>query len=795
MNLTWLIARRDFQAVLVTPTGVLLMALYLCLAGYFFASNLAITQEATLRHTFSSIGILTLFAIPLLTMRLLAEELQSGTFEVLATQPITDWEIILGKFIAGLLAFLVLIAPTVSYLFVLEYFGNPDWKAAVCGFMGLGFMAMTLTALGILFSASTRNQTLAGMAAIGVGLLLSSLSEATYAIGGWFGTTLTYLSFLEHFSLFRRGIFDTRSVAFFVSSTVLLLFLAVQVLESRRWKFGIVPGDIPKTWNYPRLSLALLVLAITLFGEAIVSRMSHGFWGIPQIVYVFIGLILIAVPAWLNWNRLRYELSLRQTGLALVVALNCFLALCVWGVAVYLTSNYYLRYDWTTIQRFAISDMTRNVISEIDQPVDILVTITEPADFVQEIKDLLDEYAAYSPQIRIHHLDPQRSPYEAEHWQSSLQLSSPLSNEIVVVSGERYRRIPRTALTYNVVLGTMEGRRILGPAQFVGEAQLTSTIIQLTRESPGRIVLLSGHGERDPEDEGEMGISHLISALHENHWTVQNHIIMPGANTQLPEDTAVVIAAGPDRALSPQDLAAIRNVLDRGGGFMLLLDPGVDSTGLEALIHAWNIRIGNDLVVDFQSYVAGGDPAYLYVDRFSKTHPIGSGMGRNAAVLSTARRIGMGNSENNPRLSIASFMHTSGDSWAVAYREGGQASLDPKRDRKGPISLGVAVERYEEHPEPGREPMQGRMVVIGDSDFITNRYINLAGNIDLVVNSVEWLAGRHGLIGIRPKTADIRSVTLTSQQIKAVYWWSVFILPGLIVAASLLFLLRRRYAS
>jgi len=252
-----------------------------------------------------------------------------------------------------------------------------------------------------------------------------------------------------------------------------------------------------------------------------------------------------------------------------------------------------------------------------------------------------------------------------------------------------------------------------------------------------------------------------------------------------------VVVTGPRKKLANEDLEAMRKVLDRSGGVLFLLDPGVE-TGLEPLLNPWNVRLGNDLVIDLQNHLASADPTGLYVIRFETKNPIGKGMGSLPAVLLTSRRVAVASSAINPNVTPSNFMHTSGNGWAIEYKEKEKLQLDTKRDKRGPISLGMTCERYEESREPGKRALQGRMVVIGDSDFLANQYVDMSGNLNLFLNSVDWLAGRQDLIGVRPKVTDTRRIALTARQAEAVFWLSVLALPGASVLVGGIAIGRRR---
>jgi ABC-type uncharacterized transport system involved in gliding motility auxiliary subunit len=143
-------------------------------------------------------------------------------------------------------------------------------------------------------------------------------------------------------------------------------------------------------------------------------------------------------------------------------------------------------------------------------------------------------------------------------------------------------------------------------------------------------------------------------------------------------------------------------------------------------------------------------------------------------------------------VSTSNFVHASGQSWAVGYQAGAAPQFVRGRDRQGPISLGMACERFREFPEPGHAPLAGRLVVIGDSDFITDRYVDMAGNMNLFLNAVDWLAGRQDLISVRPKVADVRMLDLTARQSQVVFWLSVVVVPGGTVLAGVSAMVRRR---
>ena len=787
-----LIAMREFRAIIGSATGLSVVAIYLILAGYMFALEVSVTQEATLRYVFGMLGVLTVVAVPLITMRLLSEELRTGTFEVLTTHPITDAQIVTGKFLAGWLSFAVLSAPTLSYLIILQFLGSPDWGPALCGYLGQQLLAAMLIALGLLISAMTASQALAAMGAMVGGLLLALAGTAADSVQGWVGQGLSYLAMFEHYSLFRRGVVDTRALIYFVGTTIMFLYLAVRVVESRRWKFGVLPAGMANKWLHPRLSLVLFTGAAVVLLGVLISRVTDGLWSWSHAVFAIVSVVMVAVPLLMNRRRLHYQLARRRVGVIFTVAVNSLMVVAIWALATYLTSRHFLRLDLTSSKNYALSPQTRAILEHLPAPLDLFVAVARPSptDLKDEVRDLLSEYSARAPRISVHTIDPLKDPGEAERIRETYKLMSPLANEILVVMGDRTRRIPVPALMQQKS-ALVNGQLVHGPMQFVGEAELTSAIIQLTRKTPGRVAFLGGHGEREINDTGNRGVSTVARELRRNGWTVEGHIVTPGANAEFTTDTVIAVVSGPQKALANEDVKALEGLLNRGGGVLLLLDPGI-STGAEPLMNPWDVRLTDDMVID-QDHLSTADPTALYVTHFTQDHPIGKGMGALAAVLPTTRRVATNVKEPNPHVFTHSFMHTSGNSWSVLRKPGEkEMRIDRQHDKHGPISLGVACERTQPSPEPGQAPLQGRLVVIGDSDFVSNQYVDMAGNLNLTLNCVDWLAGRQDLIAVRPKVVEARLMSLTRHQTQAVFWVSAVVVPGIFVLLGVATLMRRR---
>ncbi len=193
-------------------------------------------NEYVVRPVLMNISVIGLFIIPMITMRLFAEEKRSGTIELLVTSPITDLEIILGKWLSALLMYCAILAIPVLNLMVLFAFGKPDWKPLAVGIFGLILQGGALLALGTFISNTTKNQIVAGVGTFAICLMLWVLDWVSSFESAAWAKVISYMSVVAHFEPFSKGVVDTKDVIFYVSMIFFGLFLTARSMESLRWR-------------------------------------------------------------------------------------------------------------------------------------------------------------------------------------------------------------------------------------------------------------------------------------------------------------------------------------------------------------------------------------------------------------------------------------------------------------------------------------------------------------------------------------------------------------------------------
>ncbi len=247
------IAGKELRSYFASPIGYVIMGFFALLFGIFFYAYLGEFMRQSMqmagfgggnmnvnmslvRPLFGNASVVLLFVIPMITMRTYSEEKRSGTIELLLTSPITDFQIIMGKFLGAMGLYVAMLAVTLLYMAILFWFGDPEWRPVAAGYLGLLLMGGSFIAVGLLISNLTKNQIVAGTATFGIFLLLWIISWLGEASGPRMQAVLTYLSVTEHFDDFAKGIIDTKHLVYYASFITFGLFLTAKSVDSERWR-------------------------------------------------------------------------------------------------------------------------------------------------------------------------------------------------------------------------------------------------------------------------------------------------------------------------------------------------------------------------------------------------------------------------------------------------------------------------------------------------------------------------------------------------------------------------------
>lgn len=230
----FIIMNRELKSFFTGPIAYIVIGLYLLITGIMFFSTFFLYNRAELRQLFTWMPVMLSFFVPALTMRLFAEEKRVGSIETLMTLPVTEVDVVIGKYLASLCGTLIMIAPTLFYILPAQIFGTPDYGPIIGGYIGAVFIAASFTAIGLFASSITKNQIIAFFTGFVICIVLTMIDSFLVFLPAPIVSFIGYLSANQHFTSISRGIIDTRDLLYFVSLTALFVVCTIKVQQNNR---------------------------------------------------------------------------------------------------------------------------------------------------------------------------------------------------------------------------------------------------------------------------------------------------------------------------------------------------------------------------------------------------------------------------------------------------------------------------------------------------------------------------------------------------------------------------------
>lgn len=422
--------------------------------------------------------------------------------------------------------------------------------------------------------------------------------------------------------------------------------------------------------------------------------------------------------------------------------------------AVALATLHPRRLDLTPERRFTLSPYTREILGRLGDDVRVTVFYSSQAGAMRrEMGDLLTLYREAQPRVRVRFLDLDRNPGAAK------RLGASSYNTAVIEAGKRRQQL-----------------------DLVSEETVTAALRAVAGTPPVVTYFVVGHGERDPRDADEReGATEAARALAAEGFDVRE---LPGA-ARVPPDAGLVVLAGPTRDLRPSEIAALAAYVSDGGKLIVLADPGTPAT-VAALLARFGVELAGDLVVDQRGRLFGTDGLSARVAYLNQV--LVPAVPDVQALLPEAQSVRL---LEAPGVKADYLAMTGDDTWADVDRrthETGTPSFRPGRDRGGPVPV-AALARV---PAPGGR--EGRLLVVGDADFVTNLHLGVLGNRDLLLAASGLVARADALAAARPATplgGTFSPLTLTAREARVVFWGAV-VAPSALAAALAVALARRR---
>ena len=448
-----------------------------------------------------------------------------------------------------------------------------------------------------------------------------------------------------------------------------------------------------------------------------------------------------------------------------------------------LSTRVVLRVDLNKKSLSALSPRSHALLDQLKRPIELSVLFQEEHTLFDDLNNLLQEYQSASQMIRINWVDPVKDRAETE----SLAVEYALREAQVLVldDGENQRIIEAAQMMDVEPVDGADRYRLVG---FRGEQMISNAITELIEGKRSKIYFLQGHGELMlTTDGGIRSISELRSML--NRRAIDTEPLTISGNISIPEDADAVVVAGPTQQLSVGVVEALERYLNRSGRLLILQDALCES-GLEPMMRRWGIAIQSGIVIDPEKTLRGRE---VNVERFGK-HPICRGLNSvvqlllPSAILPASRRDVV---EEADQYSVSPLLMSSDLSWLEVSVQSGVASFNEMNgDLRGPLPMGLAIERGAEQ-ELDVEIASSRLVVLGDSDFISNNHL-MGANGDFFLRCAEWLVDRDQVIDLAPRIISEVRLPLNSITIRSLFGWLVIGLPSLVLICGFIMGWRRR---
>lgn len=457
-------------------------------------------------------------------------------------------------------------------------------------------------------------------------------------------------------------------------------------------------------------------------------------------------------------------LKSRQTRYSTFASVYILVVIAIVAAANFLANRYNTSFDSTTNKRYSLSDQTTKVVRGLQQ--DVSVSYFDETVNFPRAKDLLDRYANLSPKLKVAYLDPFKKPQLAK------QYGITQTGAIVLTSGAKRQE-----------------------ARSVSEEEITSAIVRLLKSGDRTACFTTGAGEHSLEDNNGGAFSSLKQLAEKNNYKTDAVNLME--KPEVPAGCALLVVAGP-RVDYPQPVVdAMKKYVEGGGRGLFLTDPPLktgkesvsDNVALMELLKSWGVTLNKDLILDTSGLggLYGMGPEVALASRY-ETHPIVREMKRTATAFPLVRSL---EAKPGDKTSVEKLVSTSKNSIAATNLNLGAGAMEMPKGETHSYTV-AAAGTYRTGQQKDGNNVEGRFVVVGSSDWVSNYALGFGGNRDLVLNMFNWLTNDEDLISIRPKDPEDRRIQLSKAQMLTLRTVSQFGIPLAVIGLGILVWWRRR---
>jgi ABC-type uncharacterized transport system involved in gliding motility auxiliary subunit len=477
--------------------------------------------------------------------------------------------------------------------------------------------------------------------------------------------------------------------------------------------------------------LAVIGLLLPLF-------VHHAEWMVT--ILEVTALLCLGIYLSAHFQSLKAFSARRSTRLGFNSILGVILAIGIVVIINFLGARHAPQWDLSETQYFTLARQTYQVLRELPRDVTIKVFAHQGSPAFRAFRDLLMTYSGESSKVSVEFIDPDRQPDLARTYGITR------IDTAVLESGDQ-----KVYLTQ------------------ASEAEMTNALLRVTRDIKKQLVFLAGHGERSVSDQQPPGFFRARDLLMKQGYQVETRALS-GKDT-LPENTEVLILVSPQRPIPQEVQTRITRFVKSGGRLLLLIDPQ-DTEVLDLFVAQWGISLGKGIVIDKRDRLGRGSPTALLIRTFT-THDITEDF--TVPILFPVARYIDFQAEQAPDWEFVSLATSSPESWAETNLTDTVPKLNPGEDVEGPLTIAGTLTPKTPSEKPDRDPA---VVIVGNSAFASNAYLNYPGNTDFFLKTIAWLAKEGQLVSIPPKEPAFRPFVPNPSQEKALLFFQVLFLPG-----------------
>lgn len=491
------------------------------------------------------------------------------------------------------------------------------------------------------------------------------------------------------------------------------------------------------------------IVGIVFVFAALIWYSINRVWAVYHWILLIAGLIGVGYYIFVFYKNRNKAISKRSLKYGSNVTIQVIVVLAIIAMLAFISTRRHFRWDWTSSHLYSLAPQTKMVLDNLKKDVKVIAFFKSVEQ--RNARDVLDEYHYRSSHFKYQFVDPD------EHPEIARQYGIRSYGTLAVECGPKRELVKKLT-----------------------ESNLTNAIIKVTRNKEKVIYFLTGHGEHSITDASPEGYKNAVDAIEKENYIVKE--LNLARRKSIPDSCTALVIAGPKSNFLPGELDSIKAYLDKGGKVFLMADPD-HPKDLDDFAAKFRVKLGDDMVIDISGVgqLFGAGPGMPLVTSYDHNNPITKDFNVMTFYPLACSVIPM---KDKDGYTITELLKTSRNSWAEMDYSSGKVKFDEGRDIKGPVSIGVVVQK-----NYGKKKMV--LVIFGDSDFAKNGYFKNRGNSNLFQNTISYLAEEEDLISIRPKEIQDRRLTMSQADVKGLFYLVVIAIPLLVIIIGTVIYIRR----